>query len=122
MFYRSLTTILSIVLSLNSAVLAQSGIASYSDRTSFTSAAEDLTTIDFEGIAPNSGFLNFKNEGRFVTTGIEFRPGGGARFGPGNITVVGPWYQAGPIYETTSGAKLIWAPPNQPGNAYLDIT
>ena len=122
MFYRSLTTILFIVLSLNSAVLAQSGIATYSDRTSFTPAAENLTTIDFEGIAPNSGFLNFKNEGRLVTAGIEFRPGGGARFGPGHITVVGPWHQAGPIYETTSGAKLIWAPPNQPGNAYLDVT
>ncbi len=121
MFSRSLTAILLIVLSLNSAVFAQSGIASYASRASFTSDAENLTTIDFEGIVPNSGFRNFKSEGSLVTAGIEFRPGGGARFGAGHITVVGPWYLAGPIYETTSGAKLIWAPPNQPGNAYLDI-
>src|SRR5687767_15682601 len=121
MFFRSLTAILYIVLTLNSAVFAQSGIASYASRASITSDAENLTTIDFEGIVPNSGFRNFKSEGSLVTAGIEFRPGGGARFRPGHITVVGPWYQAGPIYETTSGAKLIWAPPNQPGNAYLDV-
>src|SRR6185503_14410911 len=47
--------------------------------------------------------------------------GGGARFGPGPVIVVGGWYQAGPAYETTTGAKLHWSPPNQPGNAYLDI-
>src|SRR6186713_2388537 len=117
-----LTTALFVVLCSVSSIFAQSEIASYSSRPSFTSAAGDLTTVDFEGVAPNSGFVNFKREGHFSISGIDFRPGGGERFGPGQVTIVGPWYQAGPIYETVSGAKLIWAPPNQPGNAYIDIT
>ena len=35
--------------------------------------------------------------------------------------VVGGWYNGGPAYETTTGAKLHWSPPNQPGNAFLEI-
>jgi len=103
-------------------VQAQTAIESFVDRSAFSAAANGLKTIDFEGIAANSGFVTFKREGRFVTDGIEFRPGGGNRFGPGAVTIVGPWYQAGPAFETTSGAKLIWSPPNQPGDAYLDVT
>ncbi len=118
-------TFLALLLSITACVgtsLAQADIESYSDRASFTSAAQGLSTIDFEGVAPNSGFQLFKREGHFVTAGIDFRPGGGARFGPGHVTIVGGMHYAGPAFETTSGAKLTWSPPNQPGNAYLDIT
>jgi TolB protein len=101
---------------------AQPAPALYSDRASFADAASDLTVIDFEGLAPNSGFTQYKREGKLSTAGMEFRPGGGGRFGAGFVVVAGAWYQAGPIYETTTGAKLIWAPPNQPGDVYLDIT
>ena len=104
------------------AAFAQSEITSYSDRSSFAAASENLTTVDFEGIAPNSGFRNFNREGHFAVSGIDFRPGGGARFGPGFVTIVGHQYQAGPAYETGTGAKMHWSPPNQPGNAYLDIS
>ena len=118
---RSLAVVLLVVLCATISALAQSDIPTFTDRPSFTAAADDLKTLDFEGIAANSGFVQFKREGHFVTAGVDFKPGGGARFGPGHITVVGPWYQAGPMYETTTGAKLLWSPPNQPGNAYLDI-
>jgi hypothetical protein len=121
MRYQSLAVVLLAVLSLPLFISAQTEILSFTDRASFTAATDNLKTLDFEGIAANSGFVQFKNEGHFATAGIDFRPGGGARFGPGHLTVVGPWYQAGPIYETTSGAKVLWSPPNQPGNAYLDI-
>jgi hypothetical protein len=101
---------------------AQSDPAPYSDRASFAADAADLTVLDFEGLAPNSGFKQYKQEGRLLTAGTEFRPTGGGRFGAGSVVVAGAWYQAGPIYETTSGAKLIWAPPNQTGEAHLDVT
>ena len=100
---------------------AQDGITSYTDRNSFSAGARDLKVNDFEGIVPNTGFKQYQREGSLHYAGIEFRPGGGARFGPGPVIVVGAWYQGGPAYETTSGAKLQWAPPNQPGNAYLEI-
>ena len=103
-------------------VSAQDAIISYPDRNSFSAAARDLTVNDFEGIVPNSGFKQYQREGSLRYAGTEFRPGGGERFGPGPVIVVGGWYQGGPAYETTSGAKLHWAPPNQPGNASLDIT
>ena len=103
-------------------VFGQSEINAYTDRSQFVSAIDDQKVVDFEGIAANSGFVHFKREGRFVVSGIEFRPGGGSRFGPGAVIIVGPWYQGGPIYETTTGAKMHWSPPNQPGNAYMDIT
>ncbi len=104
------------------AVKAQAELVRYSDRAAFASSSADLKVLDFEGLAADSGFRQYKREGALLTAGLEFRPTGGGRFGPGFITVVGAWYQAGPIYETGTGAKLIWSPPNQPGDAHLDIT
>jgi hypothetical protein len=101
---------------------AQDDIDAYTSRESFDAATTNAVVLDFEGIAPNSGFKQFKTEGSMRYRGLEFRPSGGAKFGPGWVTVTGGLYYSGPIYETTSGAKLIWAPPNQPGNAFLDVT
>jgi hypothetical protein len=122
MLYKFSALLLFITLWFGPVAIAQADIRPYSDRATFTAAAADLTVLDFEGLAPNSGFNQYKREGRLLTAGTEFRPTGGGRFGPGFILVVGAWYQAGPIYETTSGAKLIWGPPNQPGDAHLDVT
>jgi hypothetical protein len=122
MLHRFSALVVFVAVCFSYSVFGQSEINSYTDKSSFASAVETQKVLDFEGIAANSGFVNFNREGRFNLKGIEFRPGGGARFGPGFVTIVGPWYQAGPAFETTSGAKLIWRPPNQPGNAYLDIT
>ena len=82
---------------------AQDSFFSFTDRTSFSAAARDIKVHDFEGIVPNSGFKHYQREGALNYAGIEFRPGGGARFGPGPVIVVGGWYQAGPAYETTTG-------------------
>ena len=101
---------------------AQDGIETYKDRNAFSAAARDLVVHDFEGLVPNSGFKHYQREGALRYAGSEFRPGGGGRFGPGPVIVVGGWYQAGAVYETTTGAKLHWSPPNQTGSAYLEIT
>jgi hypothetical protein len=101
---------------------AQSTIVPFTERAAFTAASADLNVIDFEGLAPSSGFINYKPPKNFTTSGVDFHLSGGGKFGPGYISLVGEWYNAGPIYETTSGAKLIWSPPNQTGDAYLDVT
>jgi hypothetical protein len=103
-------------------VQAQENIQLFTDRNSFLAAASDVRVVDFEGIVPNSGFKHYQREGALTYAGIEFRPGGGAKFGPGPLIVVGAWYQAGPAYETTTGAKLHWSTPNQPGSAFLTVT
>lgn len=99
----------------------QAAITSYDDRAAFARNSTGLNVVDFDGLAPNSGFTNYKAPQIFATGGFEFRLSGGGRFGPGYISLVGPWYYAGPIYETGTGAKLTWAPPNQPGDAYLEV-
>ena len=100
---------------------AQTNIQVHTTKDAFSAAAGDVTVHDFEGIVPNSGFKHYQREGVLRYSGLEFRPGGGARFGPGPVIVVGGYYQGGPAYETTTGAKLHWAPPNQPGNAFIEI-
>jgi hypothetical protein len=121
MLYRFLILFVFVACCFSYSVFGQSEIISYTDKPSFSSAVDDKKVLDFEGIAPNSAFRLFKNEGHLSVSGIDFRPGGGARFGPGWITIIGGMHYAGPAFETTSGAKLSWSPPNQPGNAYLDI-
>jgi TolB protein len=100
---------------------AQTGWSQLNDRASFTAASRNLTVIDFEDIAPRSGFTNYKAPNVLSTRGLQVQLGGGERFGPGAISVVGGWHYAGPAYETTTGAKITWSPPNQPGNAYMEV-
>src|SRR6266542_167419 len=105
-----------------SAARVQDNISHFDDRTVFSSASTANNVIDSEDIAPRSGFINYKAPRSFATRGLDFHLSGGGKFGPGYLSIVGGWYYAGPIYETTTGAKLTWAPPNQPGNANLEIT
>jgi Tol biopolymer transport system component len=100
---------------------AQSGLTQFNDRPTFSAATSNITLIEFDDVAPRSGFTNYKAPNVFSTRGLQFQLGGGGRFGPGAISVVGGWYYAGPLYETTTGAKITWSPPNQPGNAYLEV-
>lgn len=100
---------------------AQTDSLQFNDRSSFTAASRNVTVVDFDDVAPRSGFTNYKAPNVFSTRGLQFQLGGGERFGPGAISLVGGWYYAGPIYETTSGAKITWSPPNQPGNAFLEV-
>lgn len=122
MCYRFSASVLYLVLLLPSLADAQEGPRPYLDRASFASASSGLSVVDFEGTAPSTGFRQYKREGAFSTSGIEFRPTGRARFGAGFVLIVGASYKAGPIYETGTGAKLIWGPPNQPGSVDLDVS
>ena len=101
---------------------SQTGIVRLEDRATFERGLSKQTKIDFENLVPNSGFRNYKMPDSLTINGVSLQTTGGGRFGPGYISVLGGWYYAGPIYETTTGAKLTWSPPNQPGNAYLEVT
>ena len=103
------------------AISSQTVISQFNDRPSLTAASRNLNVIDFEDIAPRSGFTNYKAPNVLSVRGLQLQLVGGERFGPGAISVVGGWYYAGPAYETTTGAKITWSPPNQPGNAYLEV-
>ena len=120
MKFRILTLLLAFGFSFFTAA-AQDGIDSYTGRNTFDRAVSGTSIFDFEGIVPETGFRHYQREGSLRYSGLEFRPGGGGKFGPGPVVVVGTRYQAGSAYETTTGAKLHWSPPNQPGNAYLDV-
>jgi len=68
---------------------AQGGVLTFSDRQAFTSAANKLTVIDFEGSAPPSGFINYKAPNAFSIHGLQFTLGGGGKFGPGVFEIAG---------------------------------
>jgi len=122
MSIRFLTLVVFYTLCLVSTATAQESINAYTSRNSFSAAVAESKVNDFEGLVPNDGFRQYHRDGSLQYAGSEFKPGGGGRFGPGAVIVVGGWYNAGPAYETTSGAKLHWSPPNQTGDAYLEIT
>ncbi|MCA1636135.1 MAG: hypothetical protein LC785_16195 [Acidobacteria bacterium] len=48
---------------------AQSGVAHFGDRAAFTAASADPTVIDFEALAPSSGFTNYKPPKSLTTNG-----------------------------------------------------
>jgi len=100
---------------------SQTRIVHLDDRATFERGLSKQTKIDFENLVPNSGFRNYKMPDGLTINGVSLQTTGGGRFGPGAISVVGGWYYAGPAYETTTGAKITWSPPNQPGNAYLEV-
>lgn len=101
---------------------AQTGIVRFDDRATFDAASANRTKIDFEGLVPSLGFTNYKMPGGLTATGVSFQTSGGGRFGAGHLTLIGAAHTAGPIYKTGTGAILTWGPPNQPGDAYLDVT
>lgn len=70
-------------------ISSQTSIEQFNDRASFTAASRNLTVLDFEDVAPRSGFTNYKAPNVFSTKGLQFQLGGGERFGPGAISVVG---------------------------------
>ena len=89
MLYKFPALVLFVTLCSGPVAVAQSEPAHYSDRVAFAAVTADLTVMDFEGLAPNSGFTQYKREGKLAAAGVEFRPTGGGRFGPGVVMVVG---------------------------------
>lgn len=99
-------------------------ITVYDDPVAFDAAAMSLLAINFEGLAPNNSFQNYANPAGLTTDQVNFAAAGTGPFGAGNVTVLGAGYAASQsaVYNTGTGAILIYTPPNQPGTAYLDIT
>jgi hypothetical protein len=99
-------------------------ITAYYDPAAFNAAAMSLLAINFEGLAPNNSFQNYANPAGLTTDQVNFAAAGTGPFGVGNVTVLGAGYAAtqSAVYDTGTGAILIYTPSNQPGTAYLDIT
>ncbi|HEX5704502.1 MAG TPA: hypothetical protein VFX97_14980 [Pyrinomonadaceae bacterium] len=108
---------------LTPAAAAQPGIEHLDSREAFNAASSGLSTIDFGSVAPAKGFGKYRPEEGLTTGGVTFRARGGARFGPGLIYVISTHYGSmNPMHNTGLLPQLAWAAPNQPGNAYLDVT
>ena len=112
----SITLLLGLSVSASGATITR-----FDTRAAFTGATSSLTTINFEGIAPNNAAMNFPNPG-LPASGVNFFTSGTGPFGSGLVTV----YSAGlagmqsPVLNTGTGAILVWGPPNQPGTAFLN--
>jgi len=123
MLYKFVVSLFNVIVLCSGPIVgAQNGLTQFNDRAAFDAAATNHTKIDFENLVPSSGFRNYKMPGGLTASGVSFQTSGGGRFGSGHLTLIGAAYDAGPIYKTGTGAILIWGPPNQAGNAYLDVT
>ena len=81
----------------------------YSTRTLFNGAATNLTTIDFEGIAPANSVANFPSP--LTLSGVTFSgPSGGSL----QVSVLDPGFFA-PLFQFNSGAVL-------GGFGFIDVT
>ena len=95
----------------------------FDDPTSFAKAASGVRTIDFEAVAPRRGFGKYPPAVGMNVAGIRFKTSGGGRFGAGTIFVPSRDYTAlNPGYTMLEGAHVAWSPPNQPGNAHLELS
>ena len=123
MLYRLTGTIVLILLCLVPSSRAQTRLMRFDDRAAFTSASSRPVTINFESAAPAKGFGKYPAAEGLMANGASFRASGGAKFGPGMVYVPSAHYVAlNPMYPAGAGAVLTWSPPNQPGNASLDVT
>ena len=119
----ALVVAVAVALSLVPAGAAQSIVESFDSREAFHGAAERLSTIDFESVAPARGFGKYQPAEGLTAGGVTFRAAGGARFGAGLIYVLSTHYiGSNPMSNTGTGALLGWGAPNQPGTASLDVT
>ena len=122
-FLRSLCVFVVLAL-LSSTAAAQSDASFFDNKAAFENASERVRTIDFESVAPRKGFGKYApNVATLRVDGISFQAVGGARFGPGTIYVPSAHYTAlNPGVKMLDGAHLSWGAPNQPGNAYLELS
>jgi TolB protein len=94
----------------------------FDDPAAFAKASANVSTIDFEAYAPKRGFGKYRPDTGMNVAGIGFKAYGGGRFGAGTIYVPSRDYIAlNPGLTMLDGAHVAWSPPNQPGNAYLEL-
>jgi hypothetical protein len=102
----------------------EAALVTFTNRTAFEAATKGLTTVSFEGIVPTDSAESFPNPAGLTTAnGLSFRTSGTGSFGTGFVTVYGADLAAeqSPVLNTGTGAILAWAPPGQPGTAFLDV-
>jgi hypothetical protein len=64
------TAVLALLLGLTET--GKAGLMLFNNRTAFEAAATNLTTLDFEGIAPDGGFLSFSTPPGITLSGVNF--------------------------------------------------
>ena len=95
----------------------------FDDPAAFARASASVRTIDFEAHAPRRGFGKYPPDAGLRVAGIRFKTHGGGRFGAGTIYIPSRDYIAlNPGLKMIEGAHVAWSPPNQPGNAYLELS
>jgi hypothetical protein len=101
---------------------AKAALITFSDRSAFEAAVTGLTTITFEGLVAAHSAVNFENPAGLTESGVNFRTSGTGPLGSGFVTIYGAAVAAqSEMLNTGTGAILGWAPPNQPGTAFLDV-
>lgn len=102
---------------------AQSKYVYAKDRPRFTASCTNLSTIDFESIAPSKGVARYSCDNELTIGRLRFCTSDGGKFGAGTLYVASPAYIAqDSVFNTETGAVLIWVPPSRPGNSCLEIT
>jgi len=101
---------------------AAASLITFTNRTAFEAATSGLTNLTFEGIVPTDSAQDFPNPAGLTAAGIRFLTSGTGPLGTGAVSVYGAALAAqSPILNTGTGAILAWAPPGQPGTAFLDV-
>ncbi len=102
---------------------AEASLIAFTDRPAFDTATTGVTTLTFEGVVPTDSAQDFPNPAGLTADGITFKTSGTGPLGPGFVSVYGAGFAAGQsaVFNTGTGAILIWAPPDQPGTAFLDV-
>jgi hypothetical protein len=97
-------------------------ITVFDTRAGFLAGTSSVNTNNFEGIVAATAAVNFVNPAGLTTSGVNFFTSGGGQFGSGPVTVYGATLAGmqSPVINTGTGAVLVWGPPNQPGNAFLN--
>jgi hypothetical protein len=100
----------------------EASLITFSDRTAFEAATSGLTDVTFDGIVPTDSAQDFPNPAGLTTGGITFLTSGTGPSGTGVVSVYGAGLAAqSTVLNTGTGAILVWAPPDQPGTAFLDV-
>lgn len=71
---------------------------------------------------PTDETQDFPDPAGLTTGGITFRTSGTAPLGTGVVSVYGDLAaEQSTVLNTGTGAILVWAPPDEPGTAFLDV-
>ena len=100
----------------------QASLITYTNRTAFAEATSGLITVTFEGMVPADSAQDFPNPAGLTADGITFQTSGIGPLGSGVVSVYGASLaEQSSVFNTGTGAILVWTPPSQAGTAFLDV-